>query len=294
MTDVAIDDRVTVTDPGMYPDMPADTYHADPVPEGSLSSTGARTLLAAPALFRHHQDHPAPPNPTFDLGHAAHRLVLGDGPELTVIDADSWARKTDREARDDAYAHGHVPLLKPQYEQATAMADALWSHPIAAALLRPGTGSPEVSLFWRDQPTGVWRRARPDWLPHAGSNRLIICDYKTTASADPDTLGKHVANYGYHQQAAWYLDGVRALELADDPAFVFIFQEKTPPYLVTVTELDVDALDWGQRLNRKAINRYYTCRDQETWPGYADDVVLTSLPRWASHQYETAHAAGDL
>ena len=62
---------MTITEPGVHYDMDADTYHADPVPSGSLSVTRAKTLLteAGPAKFRHRADHGQPPKAEFDMGH---------------------------------------------------------------------------------------------------------------------------------------------------------------------------------------------------------------------------------
>ncbi|MBQ1118480.1 hypothetical protein KBY56_37870, partial [Streptomyces sp. C3-3] len=75
--------------------MPAEAYHAD---RGSISSTGLRKILApgCPAQLRYDLDHPQPHKKEFDLGHAAHLLVLGEGPELEVIDAPDWKKVATR------------------------------------------------------------------------------------------------------------------------------------------------------------------------------------------------------
>ncbi|KUH38432.1 hypothetical protein ATE80_13195 [Streptomyces kanasensis] len=261
--------------------MPAEAYHADP---RSLSSTGARRILSScPAVFRYEQTHPQPRKQAFDFGTAAHRLVLGDGPELVCIDADDWRTKAAREERDAVYAAGGVPLLPAEYDQVHAMADALRQHRLAAACFAPGTGRPEVSLFWQDAPTGVMRRARLDWLRHPSGGRLVIPDYKTARDGSPEGIARAVAEHGYHQQAAWYLDGVRALELDEAPAWLLVVQEKTPPYVVTVVELDAISLRIGAAKNRRALERYARCVETGQWPGYADDStpLYLSLPPWA-------------
>lgn len=279
----------SIVSPGVY-DLPDAVYHRDPVPGGSLSSSGARRLLApsCPALFEYERKHGRPPRREFDLGHAAHLLVLGAGPELVVIKAKDYKTKAAREERDAAYGDGKVPVLAAEHEQVQAMAAAIRAHPIASALFHSDGGLPEQSLFWVDEPTGVWRRARPDWLPSQRGGRLLIPDYKTTVSAEPRSLARSMANFGYFQQAAWYLDGIRALGLAEDTAFLFVCQEKTPPHLVTVVELDYDALRIGHEMNRKAIEVYAECTRTGHWPGYSDDVELISLPPWAARQLEEA------
>lgn len=285
MTAAAVASSVVVTEPGIY-DIDVDDYHADPVPGGSLSSSGARKLLppSCPAKFRYEQDNPGPSQARhFDLGHAAHKLVLGVGAPLVVIDAANYKTKAAQEQQKAAHLAGHVPLLTHEHDQVQAMAAAIREHPIAGPLFNPEHGTPEVSLFWHDSPTRIMRRARLDWLPHQyDGRRLIIPDYKTAHTADLDGLTKAVNQHGYHQQASWYLDGCRALGLAgDDAAFVFVCQEKTAPYLITIVELDSEALRIAAIKNRRALQLYAHCTETGHWPAYHDGIALLSLPPWA-------------
>src|SRR6185436_19223870 len=199
---------------------------------GSLSASGVKLLLpkSCPAKFRYAQDHPRPPKREFDLGHAVHRLVLGVGAELVPIDYETYRGLNARELRDGAYAKGLVPLLRHEYELAQEVAKAVLSDPLAGALF--SRGKPEQSLFWVDDETGVWRRSRLDWLPDANSwnGRVVIPDLKTADHADPESFGRALHNYGYASQAAFYVDGVLALGLAEDAAFVFVVVEKEQPY----------------------------------------------------------------
>lgn len=275
-----------VTEPGIYPGMPIDVYHADPVPGGSLSSSGARKLLdpGCPALFKWERDNQQPHKREFDLGHAAHMLVLGDGPEIEVIDFPDYKKVAARELRDLAYDEGKTPLLRKEYEQVTAMADAIRQHPTAGKLFAPGNGVAEQSLFWQDPKHGVWRRARPDWMPHRQENgRLVVVDYKTARAVDPTALQRAVYEHGYHAQAAWYLDAVKALDLTggQEPAFIFVFQAKTAPYLVHLVELDFPALALGAARNNRALRTYADCQRTDTWPGFNDRITYLPLPPYA-------------
>lgn len=266
--------------PGVY-EMPSEEYHAHP----ALSSSGARRLLppSCPALFKWERDHGQKHKRVFDFGHAAHKMVLGDGPELVIVDAENYRTKAAQEARDEAYEQGAVPLLPFEFETVQLMAAEQRRHPAA---FERGSGKPEQSLFAQDAATGVWLRARLDWLPDATDGRVTLVDYKTTLSAEPAAFMRSVAKYGYYQQAAWYLDIVTTLGLADDPAFRFIAQEKTPPYLVTIFEMDEAALRVGRLRNREAINLFAECIARGEWPGYSSDVETIYLPSWLEEQYE--------
>jgi len=267
---------------GLVTGMPEAAYHAHP----ALSVSGAKKLLPpyCPAIYKYERDNGQPPKAAFDFGHAAHSLVLGVGEPVVVVDAPNWMTKAAKEQRDVARAAGQVPVLAAEWKQIEGMAAAIKAHPIASALLDPQHGTPEVSLFWDDEQHGIQRRGRLDWLPDATDGRRLVADFKTCGSAEPGAIRKAVANYGYHQQAAWYLDGLEALDLGD-AAFLFIFQEKTAPYLVTVVELDPEALAIGRGLNDRAMQVFAECTATDTWPSYTSDVELISLPGWATREY---------
>jgi hypothetical protein len=275
-------EQLVITEPGVY-DLTNEEYHADPVAGGSLSSSGARALLACPAKFDHQRRHPSPPTRTLDIGTAAHKLVLGVGPDIVVVDADSYRTKAAQQAKKDAHAAGAVPLLPHEFEQVQEMAAAVRAHPIAGPLLDRRAGAAETVLVWRDRRTGIWRRAMIDWLSLVDEHgHLVILDYKTTASAELDAVAKSMAKFGYHQQGPWYADGVVELGLAHSAGFRLIFQEKEAPYLVTVAQPDHAALAVGAARNREALELYARCTTSGYWPGYAEDVVSISLPPWVA------------
>lgn len=270
---------------GVY-DIPADQYHA----HQALSSSGARKLLppSCPARFKYEWDKPPAPRRVFEIGHAAHKVVLGSGPELVLVDRDRWDTNEVKEQVAEIRAAGNVPLKKAEYEQVQAMAKALADHPYAGALFNPDRGGkPEQSLFWRDAETGVTCRARLDWLPDLDRRgRLIVPDYKTAAAGDPESIGRGLDSYGYHQQAGWYLDAITALDLAKRAAFVFVVQEKTPPYLVTVAEVGAESMRVARHRNQQARQIFADCLKSDRWPGYSDDEpVIVSLPGWALNRF---------
>jgi len=284
---------VLVTEPGVYNNMPESIYHADPVQAGSLSVSGAKRLLppSCPAIYKWERDNGRPGKAAFDFGHAAHAAVLGVGGQTvvvqktakdkSVVDADDYLTKSAQEHRDAIRAEGKVPVLASEQAVIRDMVAAVRAHPIASQLLDPDKGKAEQSAFWLDDEHGIWRRGRFDWL----AGRVIV-DYKTCQSADPASIAKAVANYGYAMQDQWYRDAARAVAGIENPEFVFVFQQKTAPYLVTVAQLDLTAQARGRELNQRAIRTYVECMATDTWPGYVDDVALISLPKWAFYDAE--------
>jgi hypothetical protein len=269
---------ITITKPGIYSGIPNDVYHSDPTPDGSLSSTGAKKLIGAtPLHFKWAQDHQEHKD-AFDFGTVAHSLVLeGDDSGVVVINVEEKRGKAWTEPADKAKAEGKIALKTAEWEQIKAMADQIRKHPEASFLLRDGEA--EQSAFWQHE-TGVWLRARFDWLPNKRGRGMMIPDYKTATSADPGKFAKSAADFGYHQQAAFYCDAAKALGLSPDPVMLFVVQEKTGPYAVNVIELDEEAIATGRALNERAIRLFQQCKLTDTWPGYrmGDPVPL---PKWA-------------
>lgn len=283
-------DGWTVPIPAPYADMPEAVYHNDPVPGGSLSSTGARKLLppGCPAKFRYWADHREPYKTTFEEGKAAHRKVLGVGPDLvlfpgTGVNPEAWQKADDKAAVAKLRAAGKVPLKQAQMDMVDAMAKALHADPMASWLLAADRGSTELSLFWRER--SVWGRARPDRITTLRSGRPVVVDYKSCVSAAPAKAEKAMAEHGYHIQGELYRRAVQALGLAgDDVAFLLVMQEKEPPHLVTVVEPDHTAMRIAAIRVREAFETYAECKANDRWPGYSEDVVLAELPPWETRE----------
>jgi hypothetical protein len=109
-------------------------------------------------------------------------------------------------------------------------------------------------------------------------------DLKTTVNADPREFGKTAHNFGYHQSAAHYIDGIKAATGEELP-FTFVLVEKTAPYLVSVVELDWEAIELGRALNDRAKRIFRECVTTNNWPGYPTAEPV-SLPGYAIYETE--------
>lgn len=264
-----------ITEPGIHYDLPEADYHADPVEGGSLSQSGAKVLQkpGGPARFHWWRTHPQPSKPHFDLGKAVHAEVLGSGAEWVENPYPDFRSKAAREWRDEQVGAGLVVLSSDDAERVRGMAAAIAASPLADELL---VGEREVSMFTRD-PSGVMLRGRVDMV----HGDLGIVDLKTTGRlASDEDFTRSVWNFGYHQQAAWYMDQADELQLCE-PRFRFVVQETQPPYLIGFYELTDDYVGVGRDLNRQAIDLYAECTQRNDWPGLEASVVPLLPPAWA-------------
>jgi hypothetical protein len=279
---------VEVEAPTVVDGLPAETYHED---RTSISSSGLRALLkpGCPAQFKYDREHRQAPKREFDLGNAAHTLVLGEGHDIVELDYPDYRKKEAQLKRDEAYAADQVPLLPKELEKVKVMADAIRNHPDAGPLMNlPGTS--EQSIYWTDSATGIRCRVRPDRLIQLPQTTLVI-DIKTVADASPDACSKSIESYAYHQQGALYIDGVQAAGLAPEGArFIWVFVSKKAPHLVTVRELADQDQDIGRARNERALRIYRECEQTGIWPDWTGPVPTIpqlGMPTWATiRQFE--------
>jgi hypothetical protein len=282
----------TIHAPGIY-DMPATVYHQDPCPEPSLSSSIAKLLCLSSPVHAWHA-HPRL-NPTavhddaehFDIGTAAHALLLEGVSNIAVVDAKDWRTNAAKDARDAARAAGRTPLLAKVWGDVQAMVGALREQ---LDLHRDGgagmfqLGEPERTLVWREGDT--WCRARLDWLRPAAGPRgeWAIDDYKTTPNANPDTWTRSLFSNGFDLQVAWYLRGLKVLT-GYEGTFRFAVQETTAPYAASVVALGPDALTLAEKKRLYALEVWGECRARREWIGYPQRTCYAALPAWEESRW---------
>jgi hypothetical protein len=278
-------DRI-VSEPGFFA-FTADLYHADPCPEPSLSCSIAKLLVtrgSTPlhAWFEHPRLNPAyapEEEQKFDLGKAAHSLMLKDPQEFEIVDAPDWRTKAAQERREVARIAGKIPLLAHQFKEAQAMVEAadaqLDGHEEGSEFFVEGHGWPERTMIWREG--DVWCRARLDWLPEIPK---LYPDYKSTsASADPRVWQNAAFANGFDIQASFYCRGLRALGI-DKPEFRFVVQENYAPYALSVIQLSPGLIDLADRKVELAIEIWRACVRDNVWPGYGTHTAHIETRAW--------------
>lgn len=283
-------DGELVTEPGVY-DMPASVYHSDPCVEPSLSSSIAKLIcLSSPAHARH--EHPRLNSTVvreeaehFDIGTAAHAVLLEGVNAVEIIEANDWRTNAAKAARDAARLAGRTPLLAKTWAEVQAMVAAtraqLARHKDGGADMFTA-GGPERTLIWYEEEFGAWCRARLDWLRPVVSSvsAWAIDDYKSTsASANPETWTRTLFSAGTDIQAAWYLRGLKALTGVEG-TFRFAVQETYPPYALSVIALSPSAMLLAEKKCLYALESWQSCQQKRDWLGYPRRTCYATLPSW--------------
>ena len=104
---------------------------------------------------------------------------------------------------------------------------------------------------------------------------------KTTDDATPEGFSRTVTSFGYHIQAAHYL------EMTGAENFIFVAVERKAPYAVGIYKLDAEWLQAGANLRRKAITLLHECKALDSWPAYPTAVQTLSCPKWVLNKSES-------
>jgi exodeoxyribonuclease VIII len=167
-------------------------------------------------------------------------------------------------------------------DRVTGMANSLNSHSLARPLFQDGT--PEVTLVWKcqlsatDASRWVLCKGRIDWLCNTAECGGILVDLKTTA--DISRFHEKWAEYGYHRQAAMYVDGYKALTGLDtDPDYWIVAVEKEPPFSVMAAVVSPIAIEAGRAEYRYLVSRVYEAMQNHRFPGPVSPPSWV-LPAW--------------
>jgi hypothetical protein len=216
-------------------------------------------------------------------------MVLGVGldivtiPESVLASNGAASTKEAKEFIANARNDGKVPLKADVVAECNALTQSVLAHPLARALFEQ-KGKAEQSLFAKDPETGVWLRARADYLTDVNDGQSSIVDLKTSVSADPRDFGRAAAEWGYDIQSEFYMHVLNLARGDKNISFRFVVVEKSAPYLVSVVELDAEYIVIGQTRMRRAIELFKECTEKNEWGGYPEITHLVGPPSWLAYQ----------
>ena len=179
---------------------------------------------------------------------------------------------------------GRTVLTPKQIKSIRGMARSLAAHPlIEAGILNGGV---ELSIFWIDEKTGVWCKARPDSIP---KDSLDVADLKTAAKFGDDLDRSIFIDYHYDMQGEFIRWGMREACGREIESFSLVFVEKKPPYSVDVVSLELQDLDAAGDDLRVALDTFAYCLETENWFGPAgtqSDARWAMRSEWAQKRSE--------
>jgi hypothetical protein len=281
MNPIKLEPDQQITEDGVYL-IPIERYHHDPnLCDGpSISSSGLRTLITCPAKYWaysiYNPDRREPEEKqVFAFGKAAHALILeGELPpdQFQISPFDSFRTNEAKAWKAEMQAAGITILKEDDMATIADIRQALLREPLIQSGLFDG--AIECSLVWRDKKTGIWLKSRPDTIP----NDDTLVDAKFVADASPRALSFALADYGYHMQFALGMEGMAVVLKRVIQNCAIVACEKKYPHVTQIGAVDPEALEWGARLNRQAIDEFADRMSTGDWPGYEPGPITIFLP----------------
>ena len=273
-----------------------------------------KEMAVSPRFYRWRLAHPAKSKPAYRLGNAAHCAVFEpekfDG-RYVVLDTDTIgelapARNTKAgkaiiEAHpewaalsSDDYKAAAVRAEYPDKElitdterdDALAMRESVYAHPVARELLRGGLA--EETVTWTDERTGLACKGRLDYL-----RPDLVLDAKSTRDPSPRQFERAAAAYGYFGQCLFYHDGAVAARRIDGQEHpVIIAIRNCDDFDVAVYRIDSQAMEAGRATYRAYLDKLAQCTAADYWPGVAPELRLLGCPPWATPEIESTSEEG--
>lgn len=262
---------------GVYYDMPADEYHALP----RLSSSYIKKLLISPTDFwvsswmnpnrREYESD------TFNIGTAYHKRFLEGADAFNASYA--LAPICDKRTKEGKQIYADWLLINEGKEP---IKHDLMDFLGAAESVLPedifNGGSPEVSILWTDQDTGVPMKARLDY-----KTTQKVRDLKTFSNSGGRDIDRlicgHIVSFGYYIQAAVYNEAhMVGFNEQADIEFVFLQTGDAPVYRVVPFSRDLMLFQKGKDDMRRGINmfhKYYTKYSTDMWKDDTTSIALT-------------------
>lgn len=248
--------------------------------QSGLSQSQLKYLLKCPALFKHHI---LDGNNDFDsvalkTGRILHKLVL----EPSDFDKEFFVTEKIRRSGKvwdemQQMAAGKDIIFEEDIKSVSDMRDQILKHEYAAKLLKDSIN--EVSIYWKHKETGIDCKSRIDAIKKAGDDVFLI-DIKTARSVTESSFMHSIFTYGYHIQAAFYMDAYYTATKIMPNFFIIIAVDKTAPHLVAIYifKNDSAALEFGRQQYERLLNIYSDCIDQDKWEDAYNEPYAVYIP----------------
>lgn len=274
-----------------------------------VSRSGLEELRVSPQrYYERHEARTLPQDPP------SSQMVLGTHVHLATLEPTEWSRRlyppepgrpmnADGRAKrgtpeKDAYMSWRaqcigweamkqpdsIVLSSGEREKAEAMARSVRSHAYGRLLL-DSPGKVEQTILWRHAETGLCVRARLDRLIEIDADTQVILDLKTSTDPSPRAFGSSVAKFGYHRQAAMYVDAFTATGLLADVHYVLAVVRSAPPYEVAFYQLEARELELGRMQYEETMRDLVRRRETNDWRApWQHGCASLNLPGWAYHE----------
>ena len=194
------------------------------------------------------------------LGSLGHTMIL-EMDKLTErylvmpkVDGRTTSGKEQKKlAQKQADGEGKILISQEDFTHAWGGRENILKNPVTSNVFQKAKGKNEISGFFNHPEFNNIKGAfRVDKLLE---EQKIAIDLKIMESANPYAFIGAIKKFGYHMQAAWYLDGLKAIT-GDTYDFIFVVCEKSYANNVQAYRLSEKDLEKGRDDIRAIVKKY--------------------------------------
>lgn len=216
-----------------------DIYHS----HNSISASGLK-MISKYSVYHYLNQLPRETD-SMKFGTAVHTALLEKDDFYDIYypmpEIGDLRKKENKELKKEAEekAEGKICLSFQDYERIKQIILNFKKNNLAQHYCK---GEVELSHYLNYD--GVDVRVRPDVINHVAG---FIADVKTCQNASPESFRYDVFKWGYHIQAAFYMD------MLEIDTFKFVCVEVNHPYTVVVHTLNDDFIELGRKKYKQAL-----------------------------------------
>lgn len=229
-----------------------------------------------PAHFIYHMNNPEPKTDSLIFGSAIHKFLLE--PRSFESEYAVLPENIDRRTKEGKEAYlefvkqskGKEVITLQTFKQIVDMTMELHNDALVNSLLNEA--EKEKAFTWVDADTKEECKIKADAIS-TYEDMPVLIDYKTTQSCENGAFERSAKKYGYDFQAGMYCEGVE-VNTMQKHGFIFIAQEKNPPYLHRIYICSPEFIQMGKDKYHELLRFYHNCKIKNEWLGYAPTELL--------------------
>ena len=244
----------------------------------AVNWSSLKHLQVSPKRYRWHQDNPQVDSDFMRLGRATHAAVFE--PDRFLSDFVAWTGKKRGgkawKTFQDEHAHQTILTLSAM-ERATAIGEAVRTHPEVRILLESPSNEYEREIVWTDLATQLKCKAKLDCvIPF----RKMFLDLKTDSKGiNLFSFSRTMNRMGYAHQMRWYQRGLREVT-GEDYSPILVPVESFPPFDAAVYDLGQESIEVADAEIDELLATLVNCIESGQWPGAHPVRQTIDLPRW--------------
>lgn len=212
----------------------------------------------------------------FILDNAKFASQFAMQPETYINDKDeqkAWSgnSKVCKEWKAGQIAAGKDIISSDQMAMVIRAKEVMYQDEVIKGILETSDFQVMILAEWHDKETGlvIPVKCLIDIVPRKDSQfHMYIADLKSCRTAAPGQWAREVYNWGYHVQAAFYMDMHEAATGEVRNGFAHILQESYEPFEVGKRMLSEEFVELGRDKYEEAMKKYCHCLKSGVFGGY--------------------------